>query len=205
MQLLSLTFFAVIISPLIFCKETVEDAALLARSLVASQAVGVMATIFPANTSLEGEPFALQEYYANCYSNGSLSLITMPISRHTRNIVHSPSHSASMTVWSTPPAASRARVALIGNVTILDTPLAVDSGIQDCYLQQHPDARFWLPDDPDGAHEAFWARFDPHSVFFVGGFGNKHYIGDVPLDLYQSAEPVDFLGDSDKFIVQGEI
>ncbi|KAL5528311.1 hypothetical protein ACEPAF_7447 [Sanghuangporus sanghuang] len=205
MQFLSLTFFAVVISPLIVCKETVEDAALLARRLVASQAVGVMATIFPANTSLEGEPFALQEYYANCYSNGSLSLITMPISRHTRNIVHSPSHSASMTVWSTPPAASRARVALIGNVTILDTQLAVDSGIQDCYLQQHPDARFWLPDDPDGAHESFWARFDPHSVFFVGGFGNKHFIGDVPLDLYQSTEPVDFLGDNDSFIVQGDI
>ncbi|KAL5507160.1 hypothetical protein ACEPAH_6616 [Sanghuangporus vaninii] len=205
MQLSSLTFFAVLISPFILCKETVEDAALLARRLVASQAVGVMATIFPANTSLEGEPFALQEYYANCYSNGSLSLITMPISRHTRNIVHSPSHSASMTVWSTPPAASRARVALIGNVTILDTQLAVDSGIQDCYLQQHPDARFWLPDDPDGAHEAFWARFDPHNVFFVGGFGNKHYIGDVPLDLYQSTEAIDFIGDNDRFIVQGEI
>ena len=69
-----------------------------------------------------------------------------------------------MTVWSSPPAASRARVALIGNVTILDTQLAVDSGIQDCYLQQHPDARFWLPDDPDGAHEVSKTVFCYHDV-----------------------------------------
>lgn len=78
----------------------------------------------------------------------------MPISRHTRNILHSPSHSASLTVWSSPPGASRARVSLIGNVTFLESSFAVDSGIQDCYLAKHPDAKWWLPDDPDGAHEA---------------------------------------------------
>ncbi|EJD03125.1 uncharacterized protein FOMMEDRAFT_168177, partial [Fomitiporia mediterranea MF3/22] len=198
------------IVPFVFCRETVRDAALLARQLVASpQAIGVMATIFPANTNLQGEPFALQEYYASCYSNGSLSLITMPISRHTRNIRHSPTHSASMTVWSSPPAASRARVSLIGNVTFLETSFAVNSGIQDCYLEHHPDAKWWLPDDPDGAHEAYWARFDPHSVFFVGGFGDKHYIGDIPLDLFQSIEPAGIqsgteIGD-DRLFVQGRL
>ncbi|KAI5123671.1 hypothetical protein M0805_001700 [Coniferiporia weirii] len=182
-------------------KETVQDAALLARGLVASsQAIGVMATVFPSNSSLQGEPFALQEYYASCHANGSLSLITMPISRHTQNILHSPTHSASMTVWSSPPAASKARVSLMGNVTFLDSRFAVDSGIRDCYLRQHPDARWWLPDDPDAAHLAYWARFDPHSVFFVGGFGDKHYIGNVPLDLYQNA-----LSSSDMQIMAGRI
>ncbi|THH07503.1 hypothetical protein EW145_g3341 [Phellinidium pouzarii] len=136
-----------------------------------------------------GEPFALQEYYASCYANGSLSLITMPISRHTQNILHSPTHSASMTVWSSPPAASRARVALMGNVTFLTSQFAIDSGIRDCYLEHHPDAKWWLPDDPDAPHLAYWARFDPFGVYFVGGFGDKHYIGDIPLNLYQGARP----------------
>ncbi|KAH8119248.1 pyridoxamine 5'-phosphate oxidase-domain-containing protein, partial [Phellopilus nigrolimitatus] len=168
--------------------------AILARGLVASsQAIGVMATIFPPNSSLSGEPFALQEYYASCYANGSLSLITLPISRHTRNIMHSPSHSASITVGSSPPTASRARVSLMGTVTFLDSRFAVEEGIRDCYLERHPDARWWLPDDPDAAHMASWARFDPHSIFFVGGFGDKHYIGDVPLELYQDARPSEFL------------
>jgi len=61
--------------------------------------------------------------------------------------------------------------------------------IKACYLAQHPDARWWLPGDDDAAHLAYWARFDPHSVYFVGGFGDEHYIGYIPLATYQSAEP----------------
>ncbi|KLO14605.1 hypothetical protein SCHPADRAFT_903139 [Schizopora paradoxa] len=146
-----------------------------------------MATIYPQDhPTSPGEPFALQEYYAPCHSNGSLTLILMPISRHSQNILQSPSHAASVTVWSTPPAASKARVSLVGNVTMLDAGLVAASGIQECYLQRHPDAKWWLPEDPDAPHIAVWARFDPHSVYFVGGFGDKHYIGSIPIDLYQN-------------------
>ncbi len=27
------------------------------------------------------------------------------------------------------------------------------------------------------------------SVYFVGGFGSSHYIGYIPLDMYQAASP----------------
>lgn len=57
-----------------------------------------------------------------------------------------------MTVWSTPPAASKARVSLMGNVTMLDADLVAASGIKDCYLKRHPDAKWWLPEDPDAPH-----------------------------------------------------
>lgn len=60
-----------------------------------------------------------------------------------------------MTVWTSPPAASRARVSLIGNVTFLSSRFAEESGIKDCYLAAHRDARWWLPDDPDAAHTVF--------------------------------------------------
>lgn len=123
----------------------------------------------------------------SCHSNGSLTLILMPISRHSQNILRSPSHAASLTVWSTPPAASKARVSLVGNVTVLEASSVVaDPGIKDCYLKRHPDAKWWLPEDPDAPHtvrglfsliplatvlslfsdasgtQASWARFDPH-------------------------------------------
>jgi hypothetical protein len=63
-------------------------------------------------------------------------------------------------------------VALIGNVTVFPEGAAPDEdAIKACYLSRHPDARWWLPGDPDGAHLAYWARFDPESVYFVGGFG----------------------------------
>lgn len=173
-------------------RETKEEAAMLARELLVSspKPIATMATIYPNDHAmLPGQPYAMQEYYAPCYSNGSLALIFLPISRHSQNILHSPSHSASISVWSDPPAAARARVSLIGNVTILPDDDPDAERLKQCYLSQHPDAQDWIPGDDEGAHLAYWARFDPHSVYFVGGFGDEHLIGYLPLELYQSAVP----------------
>ncbi|KAI0092935.1 pyridoxamine 5'-phosphate oxidase-domain-containing protein [Irpex rosettiformis] len=172
-------------------EETVEDAARIARKLVDSSVdhIGTMATIFPEDhESLAGQPFSLQEYYASCHSNGSLTLLFMPISRHSQNILHSSTHSASISIWSEHPAASRARVALVGNVTVFanleDTPER--DLIQSCYLETHPDAKWWIP-GPREPHIAYWARFDIHNIYFVGGFGGLHYIGYIPPSLYADA------------------
>ncbi|OCH95171.1 hypothetical protein OBBRIDRAFT_721227 [Obba rivulosa] len=148
-----------------------------------------MATVYPDDhPTLSGEPFPLQEYYASCHVNGSLTLLFMPISRHSQNILSRPNHAASISISSSPPDASRARVALIGNVTVFrnvrDTP-DVDQ-IQACYLEKHPDAHRWLP-GPKEPHVAYWARFDLHTIYYVGGFGSEHYIGYIPLELYEGA------------------
>lgn len=175
----------------VLAKETVEDAATLARQLVSQSAdsIGYMATTYPDDhETLPGQPFSLQEYYGSCHANGSLTLLVMPISRHSQNILHSPTHAASISIGPARPAASRARVSLIGNVTIFTDLHAAPERerIEACYIAQHPDARHWLP-GPHEPHIAYWARFDPHSVYFVGGFGSSHYIGYIPLDMYQRA------------------
>lgn len=89
----------------------------------------------------------------SCHQNGSLTLIFMPISRHSQNIMHSLNHAASITVWSSPPAASRARVSLIGNVTVLHDESAGANGIRECYVEKHPDAERWLPENQDAPHQ----------------------------------------------------
>jgi hypothetical protein len=101
-----------------------------------------------------GQPFGLQEYYASCFSNGSLTLLVLPISRHSQNILHSPVHFASITISSQRPAASHARVSLIGNVTVFQDlgNVPEEEAIKACYLAQHPDASRWLPDDDEAAH-----------------------------------------------------
>ncbi|KAF9501905.1 hypothetical protein BDN71DRAFT_1438640 [Pleurotus eryngii] len=131
----------------------------------------------------------MQEYYASCHTNGSLTLLFLPISRHSQNILHSNHHAASLSVSSALPAARSPRVSLIGNVTVYTNTTVVPNrnAIQSCYLARHPDARWWLPDDDDAAHIAYWARLDPESVYFVGGFGDKHFIGYIPLEIYQGA------------------
>ncbi|KAH8827188.1 pyridoxamine 5'-phosphate oxidase-domain-containing protein [Flagelloscypha sp. PMI_526] len=172
--------------------ETVYDAARIARSLVddSETSIGTMATTFPSEyPNLPNHPFALQEYYASCHQNGTLTLLFLPISRHSQNILHTDGHAASITITSTRPAARNARVSLLGNVTIFeDTPTVPElQRIKQCYLNIHPDAKWWLPDDDGAAHISYWAFFHPHSVYFVGGFGDKHYIGWVPLDLYHDS------------------
>ncbi|TDL26159.1 hypothetical protein BD410DRAFT_784208 [Rickenella mellea] len=170
--------------------ETVEDAASIARTLMTSTGVGTMATLYPNDHPyLAGEPFALQEYYSSCHTNGSLTLIFMPISRHSQNILHSRNHSASITVWSSPPAASQARVSLMGKVHVFPDGTGGENSIRECYIKSHPDAKRWLPDNEHGPHTALWARFDPHTIYFVGGFGDEHYIGSIPLPLYQETNP----------------
>ncbi|KAH7909042.1 pyridoxamine 5'-phosphate oxidase-domain-containing protein [Hygrophoropsis aurantiaca] len=169
-------------------------AAIIARNLIelSTTSVGNMATIYPADhPTMAKQPFSLQEYYASCHANGSLTLVLMPISRHSQNILKSSNHSASISVWSQRPAASRARVSLMGSVTVFEDPKSMPErqAIEACYLSKHPDASWWLPDTENGAHLAYWARFDPHDIYFVGGFGGQHYIGYIPLQTYQDASP----------------
>ena len=59
-------------------------------------------------------------------------------------------HAASISVWSSPPSADSARVSLIGNVTIIGQTVADD--IRQCYLDTHPDAADWIPENPDAPH-----------------------------------------------------
>jgi hypothetical protein len=88
----------------------------------------------------------------SCFSNGSLTLLFLPISRHSQNVLHSPTHAASLSITSDHPAASRARVSLIGNVTIFHDDVPDESVIRDCYLDKHPDARYWLPKGKHAPH-----------------------------------------------------
>ena len=85
----------------------------------------------------------------------------MPISRHSQNILRSPAHAASISIGSAHPAASRARVSLIGNVTIYEDLHATPDRdrIEACYVARHPDARWWLP-GPNEPHIVSHARRD---------------------------------------------
>ena len=85
----------------------------------------------------------------------------MPISRHSKNILQSSTRSASISISSEHPAARKARVALIGNVTVFenlgDTPER--EAIESCYLETHPDAKWWIP-GPREPHIVRYQLFD---------------------------------------------
>ncbi|WWC71028.1 uncharacterized protein I206_104981 [Kwoniella pini CBS 10737] len=174
-------------------RETLVEAAHNARMLVRDVNTGTMASVYPNTSDLAGRPFAMMEYHAPCYSNGSLTLILMPISRSTQNIFQDPGHHIAYTVnmptEGIKSPMSRSRVALMGNVTTLrDISLEESEKLSKCYTKFHPDSKFWLPGNSDSPHFSLWARLDLDTIYYVGGFGNIHYIGSIPVDLYAKSQ-----------------
>ncbi|WRT68049.1 uncharacterized protein IL334_005024 [Kwoniella shivajii] len=174
-------------------RETLAEAAHNARIIVKDVKTGTMASVFPEESDLAGRPFAMMEYHAPCYSNGSLTIILMPISRSTQNIFNDPGHHVAYTV-SMPTEGirspmSRGRVALMGNVTTLrDISKDESRELSKCYTSYHPDSKYWLPGNEDSPHVSIWARLDIDNIYYVGGFGDVHYIGPIPVDLYAKSD-----------------
>lgn len=113
----------------------------------------------------------------SCHLNGSLTLLFLPISRHSRNILGSANHSASLSVASPHPAAWKPRVSLVGSVTIFrDVATTPDEDeIASCYLKRHPDAVHWLPKDKRQPHIVSLAS---QQLFFaVINTADHHTIG----------------------------
>jgi len=84
---------------------------------------------------------------------------------------------------------SKSRVTLFGHFSILnitDHPEQADQAAR-CYLDHHPDASHWAPNSTESPHIPFWATFHVTKVYWVGGFGDEHYIGWFNSDEWNAA------------------
>ncbi|KAK9373450.1 pyridoxamine 5'-phosphate oxidase-domain-containing protein [Lipomyces chichibuensis] len=167
---------------------SVEEAAVKARRLVRDQSIGDLNTIYQ-HGRLKGSPIGLPEYYADCDKNGSLTLLLLGVGVNYDNWqAGSPvSFSIKYTPTFIPPIspATEPRVSLQGSITYIpEDDDAVINKAKFCFLRRHPDAKLWLPGN--GFHNSSFARFDVESVYWIGGFGHKAYIGDIPVDLYHN-------------------
>ena len=50
--------------------------------------------------------------------------------------------------------------------------------VESCFLDRHPDAEAWLPGNQ--IHESWWGRLVVRDVYWIGGFGDRAYIGWIP-------------------------
>lgn len=154
--------------------------------------------IFTLNTvGSDGYPVGQLEYYADCnLDSGELALIRLNISTAYKNINNGGSFaSASIRLGDsthgghTPHSpASKPRAVLKGSFSpVLDEEQ--QTFIEKCFLKQHPDAHSWIPGSGLGFHDADWVLFNISEIYYIGGFGNYAYIGDIPLDTYRAVEP----------------
>lgn len=55
-------------------------------------------------------------------------------------------------------------------------------GVTACYVDTHPDAKYWLPGNR--IHESEFVRLVVSKIYWIGGFGDRAYIGWIPVDEY---------------------
>ncbi|KPM45072.1 hypothetical protein AK830_g1482 [Neonectria ditissima] len=87
-------------------------------------------------------------------------------------------------------AANLPRFSLIGYLEDV-TPNPVEAvKLAACFTYKHPDAKYWLPGNV--IHESQWSRLVVTKVYFIGGFGDRAYIGWIPLEEWQSVTKSDW-------------
>jgi hypothetical protein len=79
-------------------------------------------------------------------------------------------------------AANLPRFSLLGHLERIeggdDREGEVGAALASCYVKTHPDARYWLPGNR--IHEAHFVRLVVEQVYWVGGFGDRAFIGWIP-------------------------
>ncbi len=93
---------------------------------------------------------------------------------------------ASLDVPDTAPysAANLPRFSLVGYLEDIEADEDESSRLATCYTSKHRDARYWLPGNR--IHTSEWVRMVVTKVYWIGGFGDRAYIGWIPTDEWKS-------------------
>ena len=71
--------------------------------------------------------------------------------------------------------ANMPRFSLVGYIEPIPTSEILSYDVETCFLDRHPDAEVWLPGNK--IHQSWWGRLVVREVYWIGGFGDRAYIG----------------------------
>lgn len=164
------------------------EATIEARNFVFTNSYATMNTIHQQG-QFEGFPTGQVEYYADTNSDdASLLMIRVDMSSSFNNIKAGSPLSLSIRTGDSPNAhapeqmASSKRIVLYGRIQSTE-PSEEEKSL---YFKLHPDALAWEPGKP-GWHFTDWVKFVPEGIYYIGGFGDKHFIGTLAVDKYTEA------------------
>ncbi|KAL8716153.1 MAG: hypothetical protein Q9220_000058 [cf. Caloplaca sp. 1 TL-2023] len=180
---------------------TVHDSAIQARRILNLSSIGTLSTVFPGHDSadllkhrpnnLGGVPIGLIDYYASCNptpSEPTILAISIATSfknaRAGSNVTMSlryhppPHHPPGEDIYTYSPA-NLPRFSLVGHIEPILASEIAHHGIDTCFFKRHPDAVAWRPGN--AIHESWWARLVVEEVYWIGGFGDRAYIGWIPV------------------------
>jgi hypothetical protein len=79
-------------------------------------------------------------------------------------------------------AANLPRFSLLGYIEKIDD--VSTAKLSECFVEKHPDAKYWLPGSR--VHVSEFVRLVVQQVYWVGGFGDRAYIGWIPIDEWKN-------------------
>ncbi|KAL8949611.1 MAG: hypothetical protein Q9222_004296 [Ikaeria aurantiellina] len=192
---------------------TVHESAVQARRILNLSSIATLSTVFPGRQSaapfenrpdnLGGAPIGLIDYYASCnptpYEPTVLAISIATSFKNARagsNVTmslryHPPTHHPPGQDIYTYSPANLPRFSLVGHIEPIPASDVRKYGIDNCFLNRHPDAVAWKPGN--AIHESWWARLVVEEVYWIGGFGDRAYIGWIPVQDWRgvSQEEVD--------------
>ena len=82
-------------------------------------------------------------------------------------------------------AANLPRFSLLGHLERIEggddrDGLLEGARLATCFVRVHPDAKYWLPGNR--IHESHFVKLVVEQVYWVGGFGDRAYIGWIPVE-----------------------
>ena len=80
--------------------------------------------------------------------------------------------------------ANMPRFSLIGDIEPISDEEVHSHGIKKCFLARHPDAEAWLPGNK--IHESEWVRLAVREIYWIGGFGDRAYIGWIGSSMWRA-------------------
>jgi hypothetical protein len=190
---------------------TSYESAVLARRILRLTPLGTLSTVFPSSDSssqenrpsgLAGIPIGLTDYIADCEDTGNPTILAISIATSFKNVAAGSNISLSLQ-W-TPPfppssriglskekegalpysAANLPRFSLLGYLEPISDGIVKDLELSKCFVETHRDAKFWLPGNP--IHNSGWVRLVVTQVYWIGGFGDRAYIGWIPVEEWKA-------------------
>lgn len=187
---------------------TRNESTVLARRLLAKSRAGVLSTIFPANISspyvphaVANTPIGLPDYIATCEDSGNPTLLALTISTSTRNAVGGSNVSLAISWWDeyvkltgAEPwsAANLPRASLVGYLEDMTQHEIDKMDVVKCFTSVHGDSKWWLPGDKNAAHAGVWMRLVVEEIYWIGGFGDRAFIGWFEPDVWRSVTKKDW-------------
>lgn len=146
-------------------------------------------------------PIGLPDYIADCESDGNPTILAINIATSFKNVAagsnitlslqwtppHPPSSRIEALMGRKPApysAANLPRFSLLGYLKKIAKEEVEASELGKCFTQLHPDAKYWLPGN--SIHESEWVRLVVQDVYWIGGFGDRAYIGWISVDEWRA-------------------